>query len=168
MIDQRPAEAGDRLQVGHWEGDLITGASNLSATRTLVDQASRSILLVHLPEDHTAGATGAQVVAAMGALPAGLRPALTWDQGSEMASHLQITAALGMSIYFCDPHSPWQRPTNENSNGLRDYFPKGTDLAVHSAERLQEVQDGLNNRPRKCQYWESPATVLARLQLTYS
>jgi IS30 family transposase len=105
----------------------------------------------------------------MGALPAGLRRTLTWDQGSEMASHLQITAALGMSVYFCDPHSPWQRPTNENSNGLlRDYFPKGTDLAVHSAQRLQEVQDELNNRPRKCLNWESPATVLARLQLAHS
>jgi len=169
MIDERPAEVDDRLEAGHWEGDLITGPSNRSAIGTLVERTTRFVLLVHLPDNHTAEATRTGVVAAMGGLPAGLRRTLTWDQGSEMAGHVQITAATGMSVYFCEPHSPWQRPTNENSNGLlRDYFPKGTNLAVHSAERLLEVQDELNNRPRKCLNWESPATVLGRLQLTHS
>jgi len=169
MIDQRPAEADDRIQAGHWEGDLITGASNRSAIGTLVERTTRFTLLVHLPDNHTADATRAGVAAAMGGLPSGLRRTLTWDQGSEMAGHLQLTAEMGMSVYFCQAHSPWQRPTNENSNGLlRDYFPKGTDLGVHSAERLLDVQNELNNRPRKCLNWESPATVLGRLQLTHS
>ena len=105
----------------------------------------------------------------MSALPADLRRSLTWDQGKEMAGHLQITAATGISVYFCEPHSPWQRGTNENTNGLlRDYFPKGTNLAVHSADRLQQVQDELNNRPRKTLGWKSPAHALAQLQSTHS
>ena len=136
----------DRAVAGHWEGDLISGASNRSAIGTLVERTSRYVLLVHLPLRHTADATRDGVLDVMDKLPASLRRSLTWDQGREMAGHLQITAATGMPVYFCEPHSPWQRGTNENNGLLRDYFPKGTNLAVHSAERLQHVQDELNNR----------------------
>jgi IS30 family transposase len=147
----------------------ITGASNRSAIGTLAERKARYVLLFHLPDNHTAEATSAGVAEAMSPLPAGLRGTLTWDQGSEMAGHVQPAADLGTSITFCEAHSPWQRPTNENTNGLlRDYFPKGTDLPVHSAERLGEVQDELNNRPRKCLNWETPATVFARLQSDHS
>ena len=117
------------------EGDLITGASNRTAIGTLAERKARYVLLVHLPDNHTADATSAGVARAMSPLPAGLRRTLTWDQGSEMAGHVQLAADLGTSIYSCEAHSPWHRPTNENMNGLlRDYFPKGTDLAAHSAE----------------------------------
>jgi transposase, IS30 family len=165
MIHDRPVEVEDREIAGHWEGDLITGRQNRSAIGTLVERTTRYILLVHLPDDHTADSTHAGVVAAMAALPPELRRSLTWDQGKEMAQHLQITMATAMKIYFCDPHSPWQRGTNENSNGLlRDYFPKSTDLAVHPAARLTQVQEELNNRPRKILNWQTPASELARLQ----
>jgi IS30 family transposase len=169
MIGDRPADVQDRVIPGHWEGDLITGAANRSAIGTLVERTTRYVLLVHLPTEHTANTTCAGVVNMMSDLPAKLRRSLTWDQGKEMAEHRQITAAMGMSVYFCEPHSPWQRGTNENSNGLlRDYFPKSTNLAVHSAERLTQVQDELNNRPRKTLGWQSPASALARLQSQYS
>ena len=165
LIGDRPAVVADRAEAGHWEGDLICGELNRSAIGTLVERTSRYVLLVHLPIRHTADATREGVLQVMGELPAELRRSLTWDQGKEMAGHLQITAASGMSVYFCEPHSPWQRGTNENTNGLlRDYFPKGTNLAVHSAERLQQVQDELNNRPRKILGWNSPAHALALLQ----
>src|SRR5680860_1091963 len=155
MIGGRPAEVEDRAIAGHWEGDLITGTANRSAIGTLVERTTRYVLLVHLPHEHTADTTRDGVVAAMRHLPMELRRSLTWDQGKEMARHLQITTATGMDVYFCDPHSPWQRGTNENSNGLlRDYFPKGTDLAVHPAERLAQVQEELNNRPRKILDWQ--------------
>ena len=122
------------------------------------------MLLVHLPKNHTADATRDGVLSVMGNLPAHLRRSLTWDQGKEMAGHLQITAAMGMSVYFCEPHSPWQRGPNEHSNGLlRDYFPKSTNLAVHSAGRLIQVQDELNNRPRKTLGWQSPADRVPNL-----
>ena len=164
-IDQRPAAVLDRVQAGHWEGDLITGTANRSAIGTLVERTSRYVLLVHLPDQHTAEATNDGVIAAMSGLPAALRRTLTWDQGKEMAAHQQLVAALGMDVYFCDPHSPWQRPTNENTNGLlRDYFPKGTNLSVHSADRLLEVQNELNDRPRKVLDWQSPAHALTQLQ----
>ncbi len=120
MIDQRPATVADRLEAGHWEGDLITGAANRSAIGTLVERTSRYTVLVHLPANHTAAATGEAVIAAMAAVPSHLRKTLTWDQGKEMANHDQITAATGLAVYFCDPHSPWQRGTNENGNGLAD------------------------------------------------
>lgn len=169
MIDERPPQADDRVEAGHREGDLITGASNRSAIGTLAERKARYVLLVQLPDNHTAEATSAGVARAMSPLPAGPRRTLTWDQGSEMAGHVQLAADLGTSITFCEAHSPWQRPTNENTNGLlRDYFPKGTDLAAHSAERLREVQDELNNRPRKCLNWETHATVFARLQSDHS
>lgn len=165
MIHDRPVEVEDRLVAGHWEGDLITGRQNRSAIGTLVERTTRYTLLVHLPDDHTAESTYVGVVAAVAALPPELRRSLTWDQGKEMAQHLQITIATAMKVYFCDPHSPWQRGTNENSNGLlRDYFPKSTDLSVHSAERLAQVQEELNNRPRKILNWQTPAAELARLQ----
>ncbi len=168
MIGDRPSDVQDRVIPGQWEGDLITGAANQSAIGTLVER-TRYVLLVHLPTEHTANRTRNGVVNVMGDLPAKLRRSLTWDQGKEMAEHLQITAAMGMSVYFCEPHSPWQRGTNENTNGLlRNYFPKGTNLAVHSAERLVQVQEELNNRPRKSLRWQSPASAMARLQSTYS
>ena len=165
MIGDRPAEVEARTVPGHWEGDLITGAANRSAIGTLVERTTRYVRLVHLPNEHTADATRDGVLTVMSDLPAELRRSLTWDQGKEMAGHLQITAATGMRVYFCEPHSPWQRGTNENSNGLlRDYFPKGSNLAVHSAERLAQVEEELNNRPRKTLGWKSPAAALAQLQ----
>ena len=169
MITDRPVEVAGRAVPGHQEGDLITGAANRSAIGTLVERNTRYVLLVHLPAQHTADATPTGVVKTMSALPADLRRSLTWDQGKEMAGHLQVTAATGMSVYFCQPHSPWQRGTNENTNGLlRDYFPKGTNLAIHPAQRLQQVQDELNNRPRKTLGRKSPAHALAQLQSTHS
>jgi transposase, IS30 family len=163
MISQRPPAAADRSEAGHWEGDLITGASNRSAIGTLVDRASRFTILVHLPgRRHTCETVRDALVAAMAILPAQLRRSLTWDQGKEMALHDQIAGALGMPVFFCDPHSPWQRPTNENTNGLlRQYFPKGTDLRVHGPGRLAAVAAELNDRPRKTLAWNTPAALLA-------
>ncbi|MQA76578.1 MAG: IS30 family transposase, partial [Solirubrobacterales bacterium] len=164
-IHQRPAGIADRAEAGHWEGDLITGALNRSAIGTLVERTTRYTVLVHLPDTHTAFATRDAVIAAMDQLPRHLRRSLTWDQGKEMAHHVQITAAIGAEVYFCDPRSPWQRGTNENTNGLlRQYFPKGANLRVHSAEDLAAVQAELNNRPRKVLGWTSPAAALSALQ----
>jgi transposase, IS30 family len=162
MIDQRPAEAAGREVAGHWEGDLITGANNRSAIGTLVDRASRFTILVHLPgRRHTAEVVRDALVQAMAILPAQLRRSLTWDQGKEMALHGQIAEALGMPVFFCEPHSPWQRPSNENTNGLlRQYFPKGTDLRVHGPDRLAAVAAELNDRPRKTLGWDTPAALL--------
>jgi transposase, IS30 family len=159
MIDQRPAEAADRSVPGHWEGDLITGAGNRSAIGTLVERSSRFTILLHLPGGrHTAEAVRDALVAAMAPLPAALRRSLTWDQGKELALHADIAHALGMPVYFCDPHSPWQRPTNENTNGLlRQYFSKGSDLRVHGLDRLVAVAEELNARPRKTLGWATPA-----------
>ena len=165
MIDQRPAEANERTAPGHWEGDLITGASNRSAIGTLVERTSRFTILLHLPADHGAQAVHDALIAALAELPAELCRSLTWDQGSEMALHAQVSQALGMPVFFCDRASPWQRPSNENTNGLlRQYFPKGTDLAVHSLEQLVAVAAELNTRPRKTLGWATPAQRLAQLQ----
>jgi IS30 family transposase len=162
-ISQRPAVAAGRSVAGHWEGDLIIGARNRSAIGTLVDRASRFTILLHVPGSrYTAGAVADSLVAALEPLPAQLRRSLTWDQGSEMALHAGISRALGMPVFFCDPHAPWQRPTNENTNGLlRQYFPKGTDLQVHLPERLAAVAAELNDRPRKTLGWDTPAARLA-------
>lgn len=169
MIEQRPAEVADRAVAGHWEGDLIMGAGNRSAIATLVERASRYVVLVHLPDGHTANWVRDGVVAAFTALPVSLRRTLTWDQGKEMAQHLEITAATGMPVYFCQAHSPWQRGSNENMNGLlRQYFPKGSDLSRHTAEDLATAQMQLNTRPRKTLQWATPDALVGALLSTPS
>ncbi|KAA8877173.1 IS30 family transposase [Nocardia colli] len=160
-ISNRPPEAIDRAVPGNWEGDLITGAANGSAIGTLVERRSGFVILLHLPEDHTAESVATQAITKMGDLPGILRRTLTWDQGSEMAQHARITTATGIRIYFCDPHSPWQRGTNENTNGLlRQYFPKGTDLSVFPADYLDHVALKLNTRPRKRHGFRTPLHIL--------
>ena len=142
----------------------ILGAGNQSAIGTLVERTTRFVLLLHLPTDHTAESVRDAMLAVIPTLPAHLRRSLTWDQGAEMARHADITVATDLDIYFCDPHSPWQRGSNENTNGLlRQYFPKGTDLSLHSAEHLAAVAAELNERPRKTLNWEPPARALNKL-----
>jgi IS30 family transposase len=161
MIGERPAEAAGRAVPGHWEGDLILGAGNKPATGTLVERSTRFVLLLHLPDGHGADAVAAQMTEVMATLPAQLRRSLTWDQGAEMTSHARIAAATDLQVCFCDPHSPWQRGSNENTSGLlRQYFPKGTSLSVHSREDLDAVAAELNARPRKTLGWKTPAEAL--------
>lgn len=176
VLSERPAEAADRAVPGHWEGDLIIGTGS-SAIGTLVERSSRSTLLVHLPRldghgdvprvkngpalaGHGAVAMNAALAASITRLPEQLRATLTWDRGKELSGHAQFTLDTGTRVFFADPHSPWQRPTNENTNGLlRQYFPKGTDLSRWSAEDLEAVALTLNNRPRKILGWRTPAEV---------
>jgi IS30 family transposase len=160
-ISERPAEAADRAVPGHWEGDLIIGKDGKSAIGTLVERSTRFVLLLHLPGGYGPEPVAAAMSAAMAALPAQLRRSLTWDQGQEMGHHRQIATDTGLQVYFCDPHSPWQRGSNENTNGLlRQYFPKGSDLSVHGRARLDEVAAQLNARPRKTLDWKTPAQAL--------
>ena len=147
-----------------WTGGRPTGSNCRSAIGTLVERQTRYVMLVHLPDDHSATAVRDGLLATIKTLPDHLRKSLTWDQGSELAKHAEITMATKMNIYFCDPHSPWQRGSNENTNGLlRQYFPKGTDLSVHSPQRLLEVATELNARPRKTLGGITPAKAMQRL-----
>lgn len=165
MISDRPAEVEDRAVPGHWEGDLITGESNKSAIVTLVERTTRYVMLGHLPGgDHTAGTVRDVLVDLIGTLPEHLRGSLTWDQGAEMAGHKAFRVATGVPVYFCDPASPWQRGSNENTNGLlRQYFPKSTDLTIYGPEDLEHVAQKLNRRPRKTLGWKTPAERLLEL-----
>jgi IS30 family transposase len=164
MISERPAEAADRAVPGHWEGDLIIGKDSRSAIGTLVERSTRFVLLLHLPARHGAEEVRDAMTETITTLPEMLRRSLAWDQGSEMFEHAAITVATGLPIFFCDPASPWQRGTNENTNGLlRQYFPKSTDLSVHSREHLDFVAAELNGRPRKTLAWRTPAEALQAL-----
>ena len=163
-ISERPPEVADRAVPGHWEGDLILGKDGASAIGTLVERSTRYVMLLHLPGRHGAEEVEAAMRLTLAELPEQLRRSVTWDQGSEMANHAAISIATGVDIYFCDPHSPWQRGSNENTNGLlRQYFPKGSDLSVHTAEHLRFVAAELNGRPRKTLGWRKPHDVLAEL-----
>ena len=160
LIDARPAVVETRSRCGDWEGDLIVGTASRSAIGTVVDRKSRYLHLVHLPDGHTAGDLVVGLRATMGTLAANLRFTLTWDQGSEMAAHDRIGDLFDEGVFFAHAGKPWQRGSNENTNGLlRQYFPKGTDLRIHSAATLQDVAQRLNNRPRKTLGWRTPAEV---------
>jgi IS30 family transposase len=176
MITERPAEANDRAVPGHWEGDLILGRDS-SAIGTLVERSTRFTMLLPLPRmtdfgqprvkngpalaGHGAAAVRDATASSIVTLPTQLRRSLTWDQGAEMAQHVQLRVTTGLPIYFCDPHSPWQRGTNEHTNGLlRQYFPKGTDLSRYSNDELEAVAAALNSRPRKTLDWKTPAEAL--------
>ena len=164
MIDARPAEADDRVVAGHLEGDLIIGRNGGTAIGTLVERTTRFVILIHLPSRRTANDMSQALLPVLESLPLSLRRSLTWDQGKELAGHRRITAASGTPVFFCHAHSPWERGSNENMNGLlRQYFPKGTDLSVHSAERLAEVAAEINNRPRKTLGWQRPVDLMSTL-----
>jgi IS30 family transposase len=163
-ISERPAEVEDRAVKGHWESDLVLGKNGRSAIGTLVERTTRYLILLHLPDGHRAEEVEKAIIAATKRLPQTMWKSLTCDQGNEMANHAKISVATNLEIYFCDPASPWQRGSNENTNGLlRQYFPKGTDLSVHSAEHLEFVSAEMNERPRKTLNWLEPREVLAQL-----
>jgi IS30 family transposase len=162
-IHDRPAAVEDRRQVGHWEGDLIIGAGHRSAIATLVERKTRITKLVRLPDDFSAQSVADALITEYCGLPSSLRRTLTWDQGNEMFQHARIENATGLRIYFADPHSPWQRGTNENTNGLlRQYFPKGSDLSHWTSEQLQLVATELNDRPRKTLGDHTPHQLMQR------
>jgi transposase, IS30 family len=163
-ISERPAEVEDRAVPGHWEGDLLMGKNGKSAIGTLVERSTRFVMLLHLAGEHSPVAVQEAMITATRNLPRMLWKSLTWDQGQEMRNHAQISVATGLEIYFCDPAKPWQRGSNENTNGLlRQYFPKGTDLDRHSADHLELVAAEMNRRPRKTLGWMNPAEAVAQL-----
>lgn len=164
MISERPPEIEDRAVPGHWEGDLIIGKDNKSAVGTLVERSTRYVMLLHLPGDHTAETVRTAMTTKIKTLPGYLVRSITWDQGAEMAHHVAFSIDTGVDIYFCDPHSPWQRGSNENTNGLlRQWMPKGTDLATHTEADLDAIAYKLNNRPRQTLGWMKPSQALAQL-----
>ncbi len=168
-ISERPVEADGRAVPGFWEGDLIVGKGNKSQIATLVERSSRFVMLVRIPYDRNAERVAYLLAKKMETLPELMRKSVTWDQGKEMARHAKFTVRTGMPVYFCDPHSPWQRGSNENTNGLlRQYFPKGTDLSLHSQEELDRVAVELNGRPRQTLKWRKPVEVFNDLLATHA
>jgi IS30 family transposase len=164
LISDRPAEIEDRAVPGHWEGDLILGARGQSAIATLVERQTRYVMLIAVGRDKTSSHVCSLIAKKVKTLPKNLAVSLTWDRGKELADHLQFSVATGVQVYFCDPRSPWQRGSNENTNGLlRQYFPKGSDLAVHSQRHLDRVAHMLNDRPRQTLEWMKPSEKLAEL-----
>ena len=168
-ISERPAEAEDRAVPGFWEGDLILGKGNKSQIATLVERQTRFVMLVRIPYDRTAERVAHLLARKMETLPDFLKNSVTWDQGKELAAHERFTVKTGLPVYFCDPHSPWQRGSNENTNGLlRQYFPKGTDLSEYTQAELDAVATRLNNRPRRTLGFKTPAEKLDELLLNAS
>jgi IS30 family transposase len=165
-ISERPPEAADRAVPGHWEGDLLVGKQNRSYIGTLVERHTRYVMLSYLGNDASTETVTQKIAERILELPEHLRLSLTWDRGGEMARHLDFTITTGVQVYFCDPHSPWQRGSNENTNGLlRQYFPKGTDLAIHNQKQLDKVAAELNGRPRQTLGWHTPAEKMTELLL---